>query len=161
MSTFNFEQWQFCKAGGQCLCCCCSESWNILKNTYCCTWLITEWLCTFCFIRTDVDSDAWVVREFASSGMEFFVAMSFSKNFGLYSKFSNADCMKNYICCCCCSDERVGLLISVLKSPEMVTVVRSQLKALCRCLWSNPPNHGCRIVATVLGNPSLYQEWSV
>jgi len=56
-------------------------------------------------------------------------------------------------------DERAGLLIAVVKSPEVVTVLRSQLKVQCRRMWSNPPNHGCRIVATVLGNPSLYQEW--
>ena len=35
----------------------------------------------------DVDDDAWAVRHFASAGLEFFTAMSFSKNFGLYSKY--------------------------------------------------------------------------
>lgn len=34
----------------------------------------------------DVDSDAWPVREMVRLGFEFFIAQSFSKNFGLYSK---------------------------------------------------------------------------
>lgn len=38
------------------------------------------------FATGDVDGDAWAVREFAKNGMEFFTAISFSKNFGLYSK---------------------------------------------------------------------------
>ena len=37
---------------------------------------------------TDVDGDAWAVREFVNNGMEFFIAVSFSKNFGLYSEYS-------------------------------------------------------------------------
>ena len=34
-----------------------------------------------------MDGDAWAVREFVKAGMELFVAVSFSKNFGLYSKY--------------------------------------------------------------------------
>lgn len=56
-------------------------------------------------------------------------------------------------------DERVGQLCCVLASPEVVDAVRSQLKVLSRRLWSNPPNHGARIVATALCNPTLFQEW--
>ena len=35
----------------------------------------------------DLDNDAFAVREFVRRGMELFTAQSFSKNFGLYSKF--------------------------------------------------------------------------
>lgn len=38
------------------------------------------------FATGDLDGDAWAVRECVKSGMECFIAMSFSKNFGLYSK---------------------------------------------------------------------------
>ena len=31
--------------------------------------------------------------------------------------------------------------------------------SLTRQMWSNSPNHGARIVATTLNNPTLYQEW--
>ena len=58
-------------------------------------------------------------------------------------------------------DERVGQLCCILSSTEVADTVRSQLKLLVRRLWSNPPNHGARIVATALCNPTLYQEWCV
>ncbi|XP_065920111.1 aspartate aminotransferase, cytoplasmic-like isoform X2 [Dysidea avara] len=92
------------------------------------------------FASGDVDNDAYSVREFVKRGVELFTAQSFSKNFGLYN-------------------ERTGSLCCVLSSTEMASVVRSQLKYLCRRLWSNPPNHGARIVATVLNNPALRADW--
>ena len=38
------------------------------------------------FASGDPDTDAWAIREAVHLGLEFFVAQSFSKNFGLYSK---------------------------------------------------------------------------
>ena len=38
------------------------------------------------FTSGDVDQDAKTVRFFVEEGFEFFVAQSFSKNFGLYSE---------------------------------------------------------------------------
>jgi len=37
--------------------------------------------------------------------------------------------------------------------------VRSQMEMIARVTWSNPPNHGARIVATVLNNQPLFAEW--
>merc|ERR1712083_993816 len=37
--------------------------------------------------------------------------------------------------------------------------IKSQLKAIIRPWYSNPPNHGARIVATVLNNDALFNEW--
>ena len=37
--------------------------------------------------------------------------------------------------------------------------VKSQLKRLARPMYSNPPVHGARIVADVVGNPVLFNEW--
>lgn len=37
--------------------------------------------------------------------------------------------------------------------------VKSQLKRLARPMYSNPPIHGARIVANVVGNPELFNEW--
>lgn len=56
-------------------------------------------------------------------------------------------------------DERAGSLCCVICSTEMASTIRSQLKLLCRQLWSNPPNHGARIVTTVLNNPALRADW--
>ena len=38
------------------------------------------------FASGDVNEDSYPARLFVSKGLEFFVAQSFSKNFGLYSK---------------------------------------------------------------------------
>jgi len=35
----------------------------------------------------------------------------------------------------------------------------SQLKRLARALWSNPPTHGARIAAEVVGDPAMFEEW--
>lgn len=37
--------------------------------------------------------------------------------------------------------------------------VKSQLKRIARPMYSNPPIHGARIVADVVGNPDLFNEW--
>ncbi|EPS71467.1 aspartate aminotransferase, partial [Genlisea aurea] len=37
--------------------------------------------------------------------------------------------------------------------------VRSQIKRIARPMYSNPPVHGARIVANVVGNPDLFKEW--
>ena len=92
------------------------------------------------FASGDVDEDAWCVRQCVKEGGELFVAQSFSKNFGLYN-------------------ERVGQLCLVLSSVSCVAPVLSQLEVLSRRMWSNPPNHGVRIVTIALNNPSLYQDW--
>ncbi|XP_048249252.1 aspartate aminotransferase, cytoplasmic-like isoform X1 [Haliotis rufescens] len=92
------------------------------------------------FATGDLDRDAFAARYFVSRGFEFFIAQSFSKNFGLYN-------------------ERTGNLCIVAKSSEVISQVRSQCEILVRTMWSNPPNHGGRVVATVLNNKSSYAEW--
>lgn len=37
--------------------------------------------------------------------------------------------------------------------------VKSQLKRLARPMYSNPPVHGARIVANIVGDPTLFNEW--
>ncbi|XP_071476776.1 aspartate aminotransferase, cytoplasmic-like [Diadema antillarum] len=92
------------------------------------------------FATGNVDTDRWPIQYFVDQGFEFFGAQSYSKNFGLYN-------------------ERVGNLAVVVNDPDTKPRIKSQLEKLARCLWSNPPNHGARIVAMVLSNPSRYQEW--
>lgn len=65
---------------------------------------------------------------------------SFSKNFGLYN-------------------ERVGNLIVVMSDTRELAQVKSQLTLIVRGMYSNPPNHGARLVATVLQNPDLFKQW--
>ena len=54
---------------------------------------------------------------------------------------------------------RIGCAFLVGNSAEYVNTIRSQLKAIIRPMWSNPPVQGARIVTTVLSNPALLAEW--
>eukprot|EP00850_Spirogloea_muscicola_P017422 SM000149S01357 [mRNA] locus=s149:337047:340073:- [translate_table: standard] len=92
------------------------------------------------FASGSLDKDAWSVRRFVERGMEVLVAQSYSKNMGLYG-------------------ERVGAMNVVAATLEVATRVKSQLKRLARPMYSNPPVHGARIVASVVGDPGLFDEW--
>lgn len=92
------------------------------------------------FASGNLDKDAYAVRMFAERGIEFMCAQSFAKNFGLYN-------------------ERVGNLVVVMSDVQVTAQVKSQLTLTVRGMYSNPPNHGARIVATVLRNPDLFKEW--
>ncbi|HEY0289253.1 MAG TPA: amino acid aminotransferase [Pseudomonas sp.] len=89
-----------------------------------------------------IDEDAAAVRLFADSGLTFFASSSFSKSFSLYG-------------------ERVGALSIVTDSKEETARVLSQVKRVIRTNYSNPPTHGASIVAAVLNNPELRQQWEV
>jgi len=67
-------------------------------------------------------------------------AQSFAKNFGLYG-------------------ERVGNLTVVMKDTSIVAKVKSQFTINVRGMYSNPPTHGAKIVAHVLKNEELFNEW--
>ncbi|XP_072041873.1 aspartate aminotransferase, cytoplasmic-like [Amphiura filiformis] len=92
------------------------------------------------FASGSVETDRWPVTYFLSQGIELFCAQSYSKNFGLYN-------------------ERIGCLTSVVNDPEVKLRIKSQMEIIARVLWSNPPNHGARIVSTVLNNPTLLAQW--
>jgi len=87
------------------------------------------------------EEDRVAVVMMAEAGVDFFVASSFSKNFGLYN-------------------ERTGALTIVSPSSEETSVAMSHLKATVRVIYSNPPAHGGLIVATVLSNSALYGKWT-
>jgi aspartate aminotransferase len=92
------------------------------------------------FASGSLDADASSVRSFAARGIELLVAQSYSKNLGLYG-------------------ERIGAINVVCSSPDTATRVKSQLKRIARPMYSNPPIHGARIVANVVGDPALFNEW--
>jgi len=94
------------------------------------------------FATGDLDVDAWAVRYFESRGFEMMATQSFAKNFGLYN-------------------ERVGNLVMVFNDPAVIAPVRSQVTLIVRACYSNPPNHGARIVSRVLNDPKLFEDWRV
>ncbi|MBL8416087.1 MAG: aspartate/tyrosine/aromatic aminotransferase [Propionivibrio sp.] len=87
-----------------------------------------------------ISEDALALNLFAASGLQFFVASSFSKSFSLYG-------------------ERVGALSIVTASKDESARVLSQIKRVIRTNYSNPPTHGGAVVAAVLSSPELRQMW--
>ena len=89
---------------------------------------------------TSVEKDRRAVELFAQAGIDFFVASSFSKNFGLYN-------------------ERTGAITIVSPTKEESLVAMSHLKKTVRACYSNPPAHGGLIVKTILSEPGLEKAW--
>ena len=55
----------------------------------------------------------------------------------------------------------MGCVQVVLRTKEAADAVRSQMKAIIRPMYSNPPLHGAYVVSKILNTPELYQEWWV
>ncbi len=87
-----------------------------------------------------IAEDGLAVAKFLRSGVDFFVATSFSKSFSLYG-------------------ERVGALSVVCASRDEAARVLSQLKIVIRTNYSNPPTHGAQVVTAVLLDPALRRLW--
>ncbi|CAH9102904.1 unnamed protein product [Cuscuta epithymum] len=93
------------------------------------------------FASGSLDTDAQAVRLFVADGGECLVAQSYAKNMGLYG-------------------ERVGALSIVCTNGDVASRVESQLKLVIRPMYSNPPIHGVSIVATILKDRQLFEEWT-
>jgi hypothetical protein len=93
------------------------------------------------FASGDLDKDAWSVRHFfRNTSLVMMVAQSFSKNFGLYG-------------------ERVGVLHVVCRSESAKPDVLATLGRLSRAEITTPPINGAKIVAEVLEEDDLRQQW--
>jgi aspartate/tyrosine/aromatic aminotransferase len=55
--------------------------------------------------------------------------------------------------------ERVGAISLVAADAATTQAAQSQLKAVVRANYSNPPRHGGAVVATVLDDPELKSLW--
>ncbi|XP_045506744.1 aspartate aminotransferase, cytoplasmic [Colias croceus] len=92
------------------------------------------------FASGDLERDAWAVRYFVKRGFELVCSQSYAKNFGLYN-------------------ERVGNLAFVVSDAKLIPAMKSQLTWVVRGSYSNPPAHGARVVANVLADTKLFDEW--
>lgn len=88
-----------------------------------------------------LDADAYAVRMLAARLPELLVAVSCSKNFGLYR-------------------ERVGAAIVVGATPQIAQVTMGHLQSIARRMYSMPPEHGAAIVAGIFADPTLYALWA-
>lgn len=87
-----------------------------------------------------LEEDRSGIEAFAATGVDFFIASSYSKNFGLYN-------------------ERTGALTIVSPTAADAAVAMSHLKTTIRVIYSNPPAHGGLVVATILSTPHLHEQW--
>jgi len=86
------------------------------------------------------DADAFAPRLFAAATQPVFLSSSFSKSFSLYG-------------------ERAGAFSLVAGSSDEAARALSHLKRIVRTNYSNPPTHGCDIVARILNDPELHKLW--
>lgn len=86
-----------------------------------------------------LEADAAATRKVASSVPECLIAASCSKNFGIYR-------------------ERTGILMMVA-SEAAQGLNQATLAYLNRQNYSFPPDHGARIVSTILTNAELKADW--
>jgi aspartate aminotransferase len=89
----------------------------------------------------DLDADVAGVRLVAEQVPEALIAVSFSKNLGLYR-------------------ERVGALISIGENVSRADAMLSHVLQIARSIYSMPPDHGAAIAAHIFANPALKGEWT-
>jgi aspartate aminotransferase len=87
-----------------------------------------------------LDEDAYGARILAEKLPEVLIAVSCSKNFGLYR-------------------ERVGALIVVGQTRQHADAAAANLGKIARGIYSMPPDHGAAIVARILEDAKLATQW--
>ncbi|MDY6944076.1 MAG: amino acid aminotransferase [Pseudomonadota bacterium] len=87
-----------------------------------------------------IDEDAAGVRLLAEELPEVLIAISCSKNFGLYR-------------------ERVGSLIVVGQSRPHAAAAAATIAQVARGIYSMPPDHGAAVVSMILGDAALASQW--
>lgn len=87
-----------------------------------------------------LEDDAYGLRLLAATVPEMIVVNSCSKNFGLYR-------------------ERTGGLSIITASEQSSRAAASQIASIARGIYSMPPDHGASVVAEILLDPALRQQW--
>lgn len=88
----------------------------------------------------DLETDTVGLRTLAARVPELVLAISCSKNFGLYR-------------------ERTGALVVISRDAGASAAVATHQARLARRMYSMPPDHGAAIVAWLLGDESLRNAW--
>ncbi len=89
-----------------------------------------------------LDGDAAPVRMVVERVPEALIAVSFSKNLGLYR-------------------ERVGSLIVVSDNETRADAVQSHMLQIARSIYSMPPDHGAAIAARIFADSQRKNQWIV
>jgi aspartate aminotransferase len=88
----------------------------------------------------DLDTDVAGVRHLAAAVPEMIVAVSCSKNFGLYR-------------------DRVGAIMVQTETAEKAQAAETQMKDVARASYSMPPAYGGYLVNIVMSDAQLKAEW--
>lgn len=89
----------------------------------------------------DIETDAYGLRVMAARLPELLLAISCSKNFGLYR-------------------ERTGALAVISRSAAAAAAVATHQARTGRCAYSMPPDHGAAVAARVLDGGVLQRQWN-
>jgi aspartate aminotransferase len=89
---------------------------------------------------SSLDEDAAAVRMIAERVPEALIAVSYSKNLGLYR-------------------ERVGALIVISENAARADAVQSHMLHIARSIYSMPPDHGAAIAARIFADKALRGQW--
>jgi aspartate aminotransferase len=92
-------------------------------------------------LGTGIAEDAFGPRLFAAELPELLVAVSCSKNFGLYR-------------------ERTGALHVINQTTAGADAIITQLVRIARTIYSMPPDHGAAIVNEILSTDALRASWT-
>ena len=87
-----------------------------------------------------LEEDVEGLRLMASEVPEMLLAVSCSKNFGLYR-------------------DRVGAAFALSATPELAKVTTGNMGSLNRLNFSFPPDHGAKVVSIILGDEALKADW--
>ena len=87
-----------------------------------------------------LDADVAATRAIAGALDECLIAVSCSKNFGIYR-------------------ERTGLIMAITAAAKQRQNAQATLAFLNRQNYSFPPDHGARVVTTILNDPVLRADW--
>jgi aspartate aminotransferase len=90
---------------------------------------------------SSLDEDAAQVRMLVERVPEALIAVSFSKNLGLYR-------------------ERAGGLIVISENAARADAVQSHMLHIARSIYSMPPDHGAAIAAKIFADTLLRREWT-
>ena len=87
-----------------------------------------------------LEEDAYGVRKFAETVDEMLVAVSCSKNFGMYR-------------------DRVGCAFAMGKNVETANVAYANMQNIARGIYSMPPDHGASVVSIIWEDGALRNQW--
>ena len=88
----------------------------------------------------DLAADVAGVRQVAEELPEALIAVSYSKNLGLYR-------------------ERVGALIVISETESNAAAAQSHVLQIARSIYSMPPDHGAAIAACIFADAALRESW--